>query len=322
MTGKHRENLRSLVCAIDGRKHEVRISVRGQITTTIGNCPKELQSHLLLHQKRTVFCDVAQAQWNFLPFILANRVRHVSGVPDRQKYVADAWREHDRLTLILSEGDFYRRWCVDPDSDTERADKKQLLNILLNKKNEQCCANRLYLRLKAEFPITLAVIEDIKRSDHRNLSKQLHRFMADTLAAALLEVQQKGIAAIPFVDALMCQQTNQAVVCEALGRQIFLAAGVCAKVGGIRYSPLTEEEEAALAFDEEVASKDGMSYDEWEAIRFVKCVAALKLMRRCPPLFVPVALAAAARPTLNERKSYDQIKTQGDNGSHWDLGET
>jgi hypothetical protein len=302
LDGNGRDNVRRLVTAIDGREHNVWTSERGQITTTIGNCPKELQSYLLLHQERTLFCDIAQAQWNFLPLILSNRVRHVAGLPDRQKYVADGWREHDKLTLILSDGDFYRRWCVDPGSDTERANKKQLLNMLLHKKNEQCCANRLYLRLKAEFPITVAVIENIKRTDHRNLSKQLHRFIGDTVAAALLEVQQKGIAAIPFVDALMCQQTNQAVVCEALGRQIFLAAGVCAKVGGIRYSPLTEKEEAALAFDEEVASNDGMSYDEWEAIRIVKCVAALKLMRRCPPLFVPVALATCSKANIRRKE--------------------
>jgi hypothetical protein len=35
-----------------------------------------------------------------------------------------------------------------------------------------------------------------------------------------------------------------------------------------------------------------MSYDEWEGVRIVKCAAALKLMRRCPLLFAPMALAA------------------------------
>ena len=72
----------------------------------------------------------------------------------------------------------------------------------------------------------------------------------------------------------------------------FLATGVCSLVGGIRYSPLTEEEQQALAFDEIEPSDDGMSYDEWEAVRIVKCIAALKLMRRCRPLFSPFALAA------------------------------
>jgi hypothetical protein len=162
----------------------------------------------------------------------------------------------------------------------------------LNRKNEDCERNGLYWKIRANFPATLRAVEDIKRKDHRNLSKQLHRFTADAIAAALLEVQQEGIAAIPHVDALICRQKNQPRVCEAIGRQIFQATGVCCAVGGIRYSPLTEIEEQALAFDEIAPSNCSMSYDEWEAVHIVKCVAALKLMRRCPPVFAPVALAA------------------------------
>jgi hypothetical protein len=112
------------------------------------------------------------------------------------------------------------------------------------------------------------------------------------MAAALLELQQKGIALIAHVDALICEHKDRDIVCEAIGRQIFLATGVCSRVSCIRYSPLTEEEQQALAFDEMEPSDDGMSYDKWEAVRIVKCVAALKLMRRCPLLFSPFALAA------------------------------
>ena len=289
---KGSDNLRTLVTAIDGGRHTVRVNERGQITTTIGSRPRELQSHLLLHGSPIVSCDISNAHWNFLPNILADRLHHVSREPDRGKYVNVGWREHSRLIALLSDGDFYRTWCVDPKNDTERKKKKGLLNILLNKKNTECLGNRLYRRIAAKFPITFAIIEDNKRNDNRNLSKQLHRFTADAIAGALLEVQQKGIAAIPYVDALICQEKYRERVCEIIGRQIFEATGVCCTVGGARYSPLTEIEEQALAFDEIAPSDDGMSYDEWEAVRIVKCVAALKLMRRCPRLFVPVALAA------------------------------
>ena len=224
--------------------------------------------------------------------MLANRLDHVSGSPERGNYVNDGWREHNRLVAILSDGDFYRTWCVDPQDNGERDGKKGILNILLNSKNEACEGNVLFRKFRAEFPITFGILADIKRNDHRNLSKQLHRFTADAIAGALLEVQREGIAAIPLVDALICQEKNRAWVCAAIGRQIFLATGVCSLVGGIRYSPLTEEEQQALAFDEIEPSDDGMSYDEWEAVRIVKCIAALKLMRRCPPLFSPFALAA------------------------------
>ncbi len=170
--------------------------------------------------------------------------------------------------------------------------RKSVLNMVLNQRNDICLNNQLYRRIRAEFPITFAAVEDIKRKDHRNLSKQLQRFMADAVAAALVKVQQKGIAAIPHVDALICRRKDHALVCEALGSQIFLTTGICANVGGIRYSPLTEIEEQALAFDEIDPADKAMSYDDWEAVRIVRCVAALKLMRRCPPFFVPVALAA------------------------------
>ena len=192
------------------------MSERGQITTSIGSCPRELHPHLLLDGEPMVTCDVSNAHWNFLSLILAKRLNHVAREPGREKYVNDGWREHNRLIALLSDGDFYRTWCVDPQNDGERNQKKKLLTILLNKKNEDCQQNRLYQRIRAAFPITFAIIEDIKRNDHRNLSKQLHRFTADAIAAALLEVQGEGIAAIPHVDGLICQQKDRERVARSL----------------------------------------------------------------------------------------------------------
>jgi hypothetical protein len=240
--------------------------VRGQITTSIGSCPRKLQPHLLLSGDPVVTCDISNAHWNFLPLILTNRLHHASRTSSCDKYANDGWRENNRLIALLSDGDFYCAWCFDPKNDTERTEKKNVLNILLNKKNRDCQQNRLYRRIATEFPITFAVIEDIKRNDHRNLSKQLHRFTADAIAAALLEVQQKGIAAIPHVDALICQEKYRERVCEIIGRHIFEATGVCCKAGGICYSPLTENEKKALVFDEIAPRNDGMTYDEWEEI--------------------------------------------------------
>ena len=281
LLSKGGDNLKRLVNAIDAQGHFVIVSVRGQITTSIGSCPRQLQPHLLLSGEPVVSCDISNAHWNFLPLILTNRLHHISGERDRGKYVNDGWHERNRLTAFLSQGDFYCAWCLDPKNDTERKEKKDLLNILLNKKNGECLGNRLYRRIAAEFPITFAIIEDIKRNDHRNLSKQLHRFTADTITAALLEVQREGIAAIPHVDALICQQKNRERVCEVTGRKIFEATGVCCTVGGICYSPLTDIEEQALTFDE--AGIQDIPHEQLDSVRLVRCVAALKLLRRCPP---------------------------------------
>ena len=191
LLGKSGENLKRLVSAVDAQLHFVIVSERGQITTSLGSCPRELQPHLLLYGHATVTCDVSNAHWNFLPLILAKRLDYVSGAPGRQTYINNGWREHNRLVILLSDGDFYRTWCVDPQSDEERDQKKNLLTLLLNQKNEKCQQNILYRRIAADFPITFAVIKDIKRNDNRNLSKQLHRFTADTIAAALLEGRAK-----------------------------------------------------------------------------------------------------------------------------------
>jgi hypothetical protein len=247
LASKGSENLIRLVSAVDAQAHFAKVSERGQITTSIGGCPRELQPHLLLHGAPTVSCDISNAHWNFLPLILEDRLRYVSREPGREKYIGDGWREHSRLIALLSDGDFYRTWCADPQNDEERDEKKAILNILLNSKNRDCERNVLYRRIRADFLITFRTIEDLKSNDHRNLSKQLHRFTADAIAAALLEAQRQGIAAIPHVDALICQQKDWERVCEVIGKQIFEATGVRCKVGGIRYSPLTASHSEAEA---------------------------------------------------------------------------
>jgi hypothetical protein len=62
------------------------------------------------------------------------------------------------------------------------------------------------------------------------------------------DLQEKGIAAIPHVDALICEHKDRDIVCEAIGRQIFLVTGVWSIVGGVRYLPLREEEQQAARF--------------------------------------------------------------------------
>jgi len=108
LSGKGFDNLRALLTAIDCGSHFVRVSERGQITTSLGSCPRELQPHLLLHDAPTVSCDISNAHWNFLPLILANRLDHVSGKCGSQSYINDGWREHNQLVALLSDGDFYR----------------------------------------------------------------------------------------------------------------------------------------------------------------------------------------------------------------------
>ena len=76
--------------------------------------------------------------------------------------------------------------------------------MILNWPNAKCEGNALYRRMRQAFPITYRICEDIKRKDHRNLSKSLQYCTAKAINGALLEAQAKGIAAIPDVDAIIC----------------------------------------------------------------------------------------------------------------------
>lgn len=62
---------------VDGVKHKLRISPRGQVTTSITGCPREMKGFLLLDGEPVVFCDIAHAHHCFLPAILGARIEYL-----------------------------------------------------------------------------------------------------------------------------------------------------------------------------------------------------------------------------------------------------
>ena len=227
--------------AVEGGSHLFRISPREQITTSVTGCPRELKPLLLLDGEPTVSCDISHAHFCFLPTLLGERIDHrrEKNEPYSSTGLADYEAELQRLIDLLSSSDFYARWCINPDDPTERKQKKQLLNVLLNSPTAKCEQNALYRRIRVEFPCTIGVIEDIKRKDHRNVSKPLQHRTAKAINGALLQAQEMGIAAIPDVDAIICQAPHKELVCELIGQKVYdISRGVCSKVGGIRYAPL------------------------------------------------------------------------------------
>jgi hypothetical protein len=86
------------------------------------------------------------------------------------------------------------------------------------------------------FPLTFRICEDIKRNDHRNLSKVLQYCTVKAINGALLEDQAKGIAAIPDVDATIRPKRHKETVCALIGKKVHeISRGVFAKVGAIRF---------------------------------------------------------------------------------------
>ena len=222
------DTTKAALFAIHAGSHRVSINERGQITTTLGNCPKELRKVLILDGSATSECDISFCHSCFLPRLIADRMKHAGHTRDLED-------ERQRLIEFLSDGDFYSKLCEgDP---TKRDQVKGAWNTLLNETNEKCLKRGLYLGMKRKFPLTFGILEDIKRDDHRTFSKMTQRWTSDVINAALMEVQRQGIPAIPLVDSIIVPEQHREQVCELIGREMYrVSGGVCCKVDGIRYT--------------------------------------------------------------------------------------
>ena len=200
-------SVRRVVEVLGGIDRPLKINPRGQITTPVTGCPRELKPLLLLDGEPTSLCDISCAHFCFLPVLLRDRIDHLEKKHGLAADVSRHVAELRRLVNLLSTGDFYARYCVNPDDPVERKQKKQFLNILLNSPTAKCEEKGLYRRMRAELPYTISVIEAIKRESHRNVSKPLQHLTAKAVNNALFEAQAKGIPAIPVVDAIICQRS-------------------------------------------------------------------------------------------------------------------
>lgn len=225
--------------AVVGGNHWVKVSVTQQITTSITGCPRELKEHLLLAGESIAFCDISHAHHCFLPKLLVERIEHIRRKHEARADVSHHEAELTRLVAFLSEGDYYQKWCRDPEGEDERERKKELLNVLLNSPNAVCQRNGFYQKMRRRFPITFSICEDIKRRDNGDLSKPLRFFTATTINNALLEAQALRIPAIPDVDAIICPGRCREDVCRLIGQQLYnITGGVRCKVDEIRYAPI------------------------------------------------------------------------------------
>ena len=233
--GRGGSGLPGIIGAIDERHHTAKVSERGTITTSISSLPRTLKPFLTLDGEAGVFCDISHAHHCFLPRLVKDRIDY----KHREHPTGDLQHlEAERLRLVerLSVSDYYRSWCKDPTDEKERKEKKDLINALLNMTNDKCAANPFYQWMRREYPHTFSIVESIKRDDHRNLSKQLHRFTADAINGALRQLQEEGIIAIPQTDAILCRASQRERVCRVIGEWVYkVSTGVLCKVSGVPF---------------------------------------------------------------------------------------
>lgn len=213
------------------------VSVYGTIRGTINDVPRELKPLLAIDGQRLAAVDISHAHHCFLTIFVRNRIEYSQKGANRMKYVSELENELTRLRDFLSDGDYYAKWSANCDAD-ERGRIKRSATQLLNMETKKARCFELYRRMTSRFPLTFAIVEDIKRKDHRALSKQLQRLLSDVIVNSLLKVQALGIPALPDTDALHVPAQHTGLVSRIIGTEIYSATdGVCCKAGGTRYIP-------------------------------------------------------------------------------------
>ena len=227
---------KAVLNAISTREHTVRVKVSGLIVTSLISCPRPLKPHLLIEGEPVTLCDISSAHWMFLPRLVSDRIDYCLKRGDDESRLAPFNAELGRLIELCSSGSFYESTLSSTCTPADTKQRKILMNIWLNSPRSRTEKNCVWQSLRRQFPLCLGIIDSIKRDDHRLISKQLQHFTANAISTALLDMQAKGLPAIPDTDCLIVRERDREAACLAIGAAMYAETrGVCVTVGGVRY---------------------------------------------------------------------------------------
>jgi hypothetical protein len=240
LKSKARPSTTNALNAISRREHTVKVKPFGLIVTSLISCPRLLKPHLLIEGEPVTLCDISSAHWMFLPRLISDRIAFMVKRGDEPASMDALQAEMRRLIELCSSGSFYESTLPEGATPAEVKTRKYILNMLLNSPNSRAAANVLWRQLRCRFPHCLGIIDGIKREDYRAISKQFQHFTATAITAALLEMQAKGLPAIPDTDCLIVRERDREAACLAIGAAMHAGTrGVCVTVGGVRYESPT-----------------------------------------------------------------------------------
>ena len=207
----------------------LRLDGASTLHSPISSCPKVIRPLLLLDGQDVVESDIPGAHITMLTKLYGEQFLgrlHIEHTPE------DAQRERQELIAHIESGDVYAG-----STPAERKKNKLTLLTSLNMALKAQMAMPVTHDLLAHRPILKAVICAVKRKDYRALSGYLQRWTSDVVNESLLALHARGIPSIPIVDCLMVRRQDEATAREELSSRLYVSTGVCAKVGGIRYTP-------------------------------------------------------------------------------------
>jgi len=180
----------------DRARHKVTFDRSGTAHHFAMYCPRELKPHLTLGGKTVALVDMKAA--HLVALLCVGRVR-VSWMAEQGRDTQDLEAELARYKATLETSDIYEALGGSADR------KKFKLTLLASLNMATSKARHLppYQSLKSAFPRLVGIIEDLKKNDHRSLSKQLQFFTAQIIEAATYEAQALDIACLPDTDALI-----------------------------------------------------------------------------------------------------------------------
>lgn len=218
--GNKATGIKQFIEAIKGeRAHRVSYDPSGTNRNFVMRCPKELKDHLTIEGEPVAIIDMRAAHLCILPRVAGERIQWLRAKGGQTKALE---AERKKLMQVLQSGDIYQELGQGLRRDQF---KRQLLQSL-NMTSRAAWHLDAYQRLKAAFPKITDIIEDLKKKDHRGLSKQLQFFTAQIIEGAMLEAKERSMPCIPDTDALIVQKRHKDEARSILNESIMQVTGL------------------------------------------------------------------------------------------------
>jgi len=212
--------------SLNGGLFKVKPDRMGTISTPISSCPSIIRPFLLIDGEKVVEADISAAH---LIALLTLYDPAFLGRLNLSFPPADIEREMQSLIAQLETEEIYGEG---------KKHKREML-ISLNVETWKQMAMKATERLMEGRPIVREIMRAVKRWSHKDLAPHLLQFVAGIVNPSILALHAKSIPSIPIVDCLMVRERDAAAARDELGARIYAATGLCAKIGGARYSPHT-----------------------------------------------------------------------------------
>lgn len=192
----------------------------GTIFHYVKVCPRELKPQILLAGKPVSIVDMKAAHLVCLICVARDRIKWMTGNGRDTKSLVT---ELGRYQTTLQNRDIYEELGG---SGSERKQFKLALLMSLNMATKKAIHLPQYQKLKTAFPRIVGIIEDLKKNDHRALSKQLQYFTAQIIESAIFAAQNLSIPCLPDTDALIVPEEHKDQARQLLNQSIWDVTGL------------------------------------------------------------------------------------------------